>query len=236
LLLPWRNPTRTAVTPPPAQPAPQGRDFPARQGRDFIARHGETVFNAARRLQGDRPHTPLTRAGFAQADEIGRALRASLGRKPALTLWASPTGRALQTLAVIAEHLELDWHMTHTDPRLVEIGMGSWGGRYYADVVGEVGPVITPEGLLRPALDGEDYPAIATRISGWLADTAADPGDRLVISHGISSRVLRGVMTGMAAHPEWHAPIAAGLPQGSLVLVEAGYESVAHLGSGHAPA
>ena len=46
-----------------------------RQGRDFVARHGETVFNAARRMQGDHPHTPLTRAGFAQADEMGRALR-----------------------------------------------------------------------------------------------------------------------------------------------------------------
>ena len=103
-----------------------------RMGRDFIARHGETVFNAARRLQGEAPHTPLTRAGFAQADEIGRAMLAELGAAPGLTLWASPTGRALQTLAVIAENLGLDWHEARTDPRLVEIGMGSWGGRYYA--------------------------------------------------------------------------------------------------------
>lgn len=207
-----------------------------RKGRDFIARHGETVFNAARRLQGDHPHTPLTRAGFAQADEIGRALRDRLGEQPALTLWASPTGRALQTLAVIAEHLGLDWHAAHTDPRLTEIGMGSWGGRYYADVIGEVGPVVTPEGLLRPAADGEDYRQIATRVGGWLAETDADAGDRLVISHGISSRVLRGMMTGADEHPEWGAPIAAGLPQGSLVLIEGGRESVAHLGTGHAPA
>ncbi len=208
----------------------------ARKGRDFIARHGETVFNAARRLQGDHPHTPLTRAGFAQADAIGLALRALLGVRPALTLWASPTGRALQTLAVIAEHLELDWHAARTDERLVEIGMGSWGGRYYADVIGEVGPVVTAEGLLRPAADGEDYHRIALRVGSWLADTAEDTGDRLVVMHGISSRVLRGVMTGVAAHPEWGAPIAPGLPQGSLVLVEGGRESVAHLGTGHAPA
>ncbi len=208
----------------------------SREGRDFIARHGETVFNAARRLQGDHPHTPLTRAGFMQADEMGRALRDLLGAKPALTLWASPTGRALQTLAVIAEHLEFDWHAAHTDPRLVEIGMGSWGGRYYADVIGEVGPVVTPEGLLRPAADGEDYRQIDIRVSSWLTDTNDDAGDRLVIMHGISSRVLRGVMTGASVHPEWGAPIAAGLPQGSVVLIEQGRESVAHLGTGHAPA
>src|SRR4051794_32356838 len=101
-----------------------------RSGRDLIARHGETVFNAARRLQGDHPHTPLTRAGFAQADDLGRALREMLGVRPALTLWSSPAGRALQTLAIIAEHLALDWHAVRTDDRLVEIGMGAWGGRY----------------------------------------------------------------------------------------------------------
>ena len=207
-----------------------------RKGRDFIARHGETVFNAARRLQGDHPHTPLTRAGFVQADEMGRALRDLLGARPPLTLWASSSGRALQTLSVIAEHLELDWHAAHQDDRLVEIGMGAWGGRYYADVIGEVGPVITAEGLLRPAPDGEDYRAIAARASSWLADTDDDSGDRLVIMHGISSRVLRGIMTGAPVHPDWAVPIAPGLPQGSVVMIERGIETVAHLGTGHAPA
>ncbi|BCA63710.1 phosphoglycerate mutase [Sphingomonas sp. HMP9] len=212
-------------------------DIPApRKGRDFVARHGETVFNAAHRLQGDAAHTPLTRAGFAQADELGRALRALLGVKPALTLWASPTGRALQTLAVICEHLELDWHDARTDPRLVEIDMGSWGGRYYADVVDEVGPVMLPGGLLKTAPDGETYPQIAARVGGWLADTADDAGDRLVIMHGISSRVMLGAMTGAAIDPMLGTPIAPGLPQGSVTLVEAGRASVPHRGTGFAPA
>lgn len=208
-----------------------------RKGRDFIARHGETVFNAAARIQGDHPHTPLTRAGFAQADEMGRALRALLGPAPALALWASPTGRALQTLAVIAEHLELDWHAARTDERLVEIGVGSWGGRYYADVQAEVGPVFDPEnGALAPAPDGEPYHRIAERVAGWLADTADDPGDRLVISHGMTSQVMRGLMLGLPAVPSLGSPFAPGLPQGSVALIESGRESVAHLGRGRAPA
>lgn len=208
----------------------------ARKGRDFVARHGETVFNAAHRLQGNAPHTPLTRAGFAQADELGRALRALLGAKPALTLWASPTGRALQTLAVIAEHLELDWHGARTDARLVEIDMGSWGGRYYADVIDQVGPVMLPGGTLKPAPDGETYTQIAARVGGWLADTAEDAGDRLVIMHGISSRVMLGVMTGAAVDTVLGAPVAPGLPQGSVTLVEKGRATVPHLGTGFAPA
>jgi probable phosphoglycerate mutase len=209
----------------------------SRRGRDFIARHGETVFNAARRLQGDHPHTPLTRAGFAQADEMGAALRAALGAQPALTLWASPTGRALQTLAVIAEHLALDWHAAKTDPRLVEIGMGRWGGLYYSDVIADHGPVIDPAtGLLTPAPDGEDYPQIAARVSAWLAETDDDPGDRLIIMHGISSRVLRGAMTGAPVDPVVGVAVREGLPQGSVVMIEDGAEQIVHRGSGHAPA
>lgn len=216
---------------------PTAAPHSSRKGRDFIARHGETVFNLARRLQGEAAHTPLTRAGFAQADEMGAALADVLGREPEIALWASDTGRALQTIAVITEHLALDWHNVRTDPRLTEIGMGQWGGRYYADVIAEVGPVIDREtGLLAVAPDGERYHQIATRVSGWLADTADDDGDRLIIMHGISSRVMRGVMTGLPPIPGYDAPAAPGLPQGSVVMVERGVETIVHLGKGHAPA
>jgi probable phosphoglycerate mutase len=184
-------------------------------------------------MQGDHAHTPLTRAGFTQADEMGAALRAALGAKPKLTLWASPTGRALQTLAVIAEHLELDWHGARTDARLVEIDMGGWGGRYYADVIAEFGPVVDrAAGLLVPAPDGERYDAIAARIGAWLDDTDDDPGDRLVIMHGISSRVLRGVMTGAPDIAGYDAPALGDLPQGSVVMIAGGVEHIVHVGRG----
>jgi len=213
--------------------ASKARARAKRLGRDFIARHGETVFNAAGRMQGDHAHTPLTRAGFAQADEMGAALRAALGAAPKLALWASPTGRALQTLAVIAEHLELDWHAARTDARLVEIDMGGWGGRYYADVIAEFGPVVDrAAGLLIPAPDGERYDAIAARVGAWLDDTDDDPGDRLVIMHGISSRVLRGVMTGAPDIAGYDAPALGDLPQGSVVMIAGGVEHIVHVGRG----
>jgi glucosyl-3-phosphoglycerate phosphatase len=222
-----------------ATPHRRGEDMPdTRKGRDFIARHGETVFNIARRMQGDHPHTPLTRAGFAQADAMGAALRDILGVKPAITLWSSSAGRALQTLAVIAEHLELDWHQVRTDDRLVEIGMGAWSGRYYADLEDELGPFLDIEhGLYTRAPEGgEWYDAIAARVSGWLADTQDDPGDRLVIMHGMSSRILRGVMTGRDVMPQFDAPVAPDLPQGSVVKIEQGVETVVHLGTGRGAA
>ena len=209
-----------------------------RKGRDFVARHGETVFNTAGRMQGDHPHTPLTRAGFAQADAMGAALRTLLGAKPKLTLWASTAGRALQTLAIIAEHLELDWHAAHTDARLIEIGMGQWSGRYYADLAGEGVTILDPaHGLYVARPPGGDwYDEIAARVSGWLDDTHDDPGDRLVIMHGMSSRILRGVMTGADVLPQFAAPVARDLPQGSIVLIEHGVETLVHRGTGHGSA
>lgn len=209
-----------------------------RKGRDFIARHGETVFNLARRMQGDHPHTPLTRAGFAQADAMGAALRELLGARPKLTLWSSSAGRALQTLAIVAEHLELDWHQARTEDRLVEIGMGEWSGRYYADLQDEAPGFLDFEhGLYtRPPPGGEWYDSIAARVSGWLADTDDDPGDRLVIMHGMSSRILRGVMTGRDTMPQFDAPVAPDLPQGSIVRIEQGVETVAHRGTGRGAA
>lgn len=211
-----------------------------RAKRFFIARHGETVFNAAARMQGDHVHTPLTRAGFLQADAMGVGLKHYLDDHPGPlpTLWASDTGRALQTLAVVAEHIGADWHQVRTDARLREIDVGAWGGRNYADVVAEGGPLLDPvSGLFtRIPHDGEWYDQIAARLTAWLAAIGDEPGDRLIIMHGLSSRVLRGVMTGAAFDPVLKAGVAGGLPQGSMVMIADGVETVIHRGRGRAAA
>ncbi len=202
--------------------------------RYFIARHGETVFNAAARMQGDVLHTPLTRAGFAQAEEMGLALRLRLGPRPALALWTSDAGRAQQTMAVIAEHLELDWHELRADPRLAEIGIGEWSGRHYRDLIAEDPGLLDPTtGLFgKRAPGGESYQEVAERLRSWLEDQASEPGDRLVVMHGMSSRLLRGIMIGAPVRPECGVPVADGLPQGSLVMIEDGVETIVHLGGG----
>ncbi len=207
------------------------------EGRLFIARHGETVFNAGARVQGDVQHTPLTRAGFAQAEEMGQALKDRLGTCPALRLWSSPTGRALQTLAVIAEHLGLDWHEARTDERLTEIGMGDWSGRLYRELIADEGLIIDQAsglfGVRAPG--GEWYDDIAARLQSWLDEQAVEEGDRLVVMHGVSSRVLRGMLTGAAHPPGCDAPVAGGLPQGSVVEIVDGVETIIHRGAGYGP-
>ena len=203
------------------------------QGRFFIARHGETVFNAAARLQGDALHTPLTRAGFAQADNMGAALCKHLGDKPEIELHSSSSGRALQTLAIITEHLGLDWHRTAHDDRLKEIGMGQYGGRYYADVAEDFGDIVERETmLLRPAPDGENYQQIAMRLADWLGDYGGGDHDRLIIMHGLSSRVLRGIMCNLPNDEKYGAPIAGSLTQGTVVCIENGAETIVVEGQG----
>lgn len=198
--------------------------------RFYIARHAETVFNAAARLQGGAHHTPLTRAGFAQAETMGVALRARLGPSPALTLWASPTDRALQTLAIVAEHLGLDWHQARTDVRLAEIDVGDWGSRSYREVERESPGFFDPAARLftRRPPGGEWYDDIAARLGDWLADHGDEPGDRLVVMHGISSCVLRGLLTGAPHREGCGAPMAEGLEQGAISCIEDGTETVLH--------
>ncbi|MEA3047118.1 MAG: glucosyl-3-phosphoglycerate phosphatase, partial [Sphingomonadales bacterium] len=170
-------------------------------------------------------------------DEMGALLSSLLGPKPKLDLWASPTGRALQTLAVIAEHLELDWHEARTDVRLREIDIGAWGERNYADVTAEAGPVIDREtGLFsRRPPGGEWYGEIAVRLRSWLDDTEGETGDRLIVMHGMSSRVLRGLLTGAADRAGCGAPVADGLRQGSLVEMRGGVETVFEQGDAFDP-
>lgn len=150
------------------------------KGRFFIARHGETVFNAAGRMQGDAMDTPLTRAGFAQADAMGEGLAAFLGDGPRPAyLWASPYGRALQTLALVCEHIGEDWHRARKDARLAEINVGRWGGRTYADIIAEQGEIVDrSSGLfsVRPPA-GEWYDEIAARLTSWLEEHGGEEGE-----------------------------------------------------------
>jgi glucosyl-3-phosphoglycerate phosphatase len=205
--------------------------------RFCLARPGETVCHAASRMQGEVLHTPLTRAGFAQADEMGAQLRSLLGPKPTLDLWASPTGRALQTLAVIAEHLELDWHNARTDARLREIDIGAWDQLYYADVMAEAGPILDrATGLFsRRPPGGEWYDEIAVRLLSWLDDTKDERGDRLIVMHGMSSRVLRGLLTGAAERPGCGTPVADGLRQGAMAEIRDGEERILEQGDAFDP-
>lgn len=208
----------------------------------YLARHGQTIHNAVGILQGRESHTPLSARGFRQAEAMGRAMRDHFGPSPALALWCSSAGRTQQTLSLIAEHLNLSFFMAASDARLDEIDVGRWQHRHIRDVEAELGrPVLDRKRRLftEPAPDGEWYDAIAERLTAWLHDVAASNTPLLVISHGFTTRVLRGLLTGGEVPdvtPPVSVPLAATLPQGSIVRIEGGVETVVHLGDGPVPA
>ncbi|WP_430444548.1 histidine phosphatase family protein [Sphingorhabdus contaminans] len=202
--------------------------------RVFIARHGETVFNKIARMQGQAElHTPLTWDGCVQAKLMGRALQNFLGDDPRPQLWSSTAGRALQTLALIAEEIDADWHQAHRDDRLLEIDVGTWSSRTYADIAAEIGPIVDMEHRLfsvRPE-GGEWYDDVARRLSHWVAEQSFEQ-DMLVICHGMTARVLRGVMLGQPPLARFDAPIAPSLAQGSMVMIRDGEEHLIIDGEG----
>lgn len=201
--------------------------------RLFIARHGETVFNAAGRMQGMDAHTPLTREGCEQATAMGHALARFLAPGQPLDLVASPSGRTLQTLALVVEAVEHDWHEHSTDGRLREIDVGEWEGQYYRDIAPDISQLIDMEHMLfiQVAPGGEDYAQVAARLREWLADQAF-ANDMIVISHGMTARVLRGLLLDLPELERFGAPIAKGLAQGSMVSICDGVETLVIDGSG----
>ena len=193
----------------------------------YLARHAETVFNAGARMQGHMAHTPLTRRGIAQAEAMGQVLLQALGARPDIDLWASRSGRTLQTASIVAEHLGLDYFDIRQDERLLEIDVGLWEGRAYHDIVAEGGVPIVDAGrrlfCVRPP-QGEWYPDIRARLDNWLAEL--DPQrPALVISHGMTSRVLRGALVGGDPTEPGCVPIADDAPQGTVFRIEGGKET-----------
>jgi glucosyl-3-phosphoglycerate phosphatase len=195
--------------------------------RLFIARHGETVFNAAGRMQGMYAHTPLTREGCEQASDMGAALKRHIASDAPLSLVSSPAGRTLQTLALVVEELGRDYHTNDTDIRLREIDVGDWDGCYYKDVAPDIRTIMDMEHKLfiKKTPGGEDYRDVAERVTEWLTEQSFD-SDMLVITHGMTARVLRGILLGLPHLEGFGAPIAPGLAQGSMVAICDGVETM----------
>ena len=155
----------------------------------YILRHGETVWNFENRMQGAL-NSPLTAKGEAQAANQGRILRAlDLG---GFSMISSPQGRAVQTAGIALGHIAQD---IVTDKRLREIGVGDWSGLCRDDLPMGDGP----DALIaqyEAAPNGEGMAAVAARVAEFLADLKCPA---VLVTHGITGRILRQIIAGDAA-------------------------------------
>lgn len=176
----------------------------------YVLRHGETEWNRAGRLQGhfDSPLTPL---GLTHA-ACQRDILAGQGLTD-LPVIASPQGRALRTAQIAAPECQVQ-----TDPALVEISVGEWAGRLRSEIQASAPHLFSPDrplGWYDHAPGGEGIAAIGRRCQGFLD---RQTGPAILVTHGITSRVLRCLLMG--------------LPVGDFDQIQGGQGVVFHLRDG----
>lgn len=158
----------------------------------YILRHGETVWNAEGRLQG-RADSPLTATGRAQAARQGALLAAAgVGNLP---LRASPSPRALTTAEIA-----LPGRPILLDARLMEVDLGDWTGALIADLAAARPDIATAADAHHwkfGAPGGETLEAMAARCRAVLDDL---DGPAILVTHGLTSRVLRCLALGLPPH------------------------------------
>lgn len=170
----------------------------------FVLRHGQTEWNREGRHQG-RLDSPLTERGRAQARQQGEILTVALAGRDDFAAFTSPQGRAFDTAQLALASMAVT---ATVDPQLCEISFGDWEGLKTEDIAAR-----WPEHCKSAAQDpfawhflavrGESFAQICDRAGAFL--TALDRPS-IIVTHGITSRILRGLWLGgdfgaMAALP-----------------------------------
>ncbi len=170
----------------------------------YILRHGQTEWNLLKKYQGQMD-SPLTTLGQAQATMQGEILQAHLAGRT-LPAYASPLRRAAHTAELAL--LPLGQQARH-DSRLKEVHFGAWEGKTYVEVFGSDDIDRTKDRFARyfgsPA--GENYDDISSRCRAFLNDL---DGESIVVTHGITSRILRGIWLGLKPESMLDLPISQG--------------------------
>ncbi len=163
----------------------------------YVLRHGETVWNTQHRQQGHR-NSPLTARGQEQARRMGMALGACLGEEGA-DLVSSTQGRAVQTAGIVIGQLGERCLTWTRDARLREIGIGDWEGHTREELLAagqQAGASRDESDWFLDAPGAEPLEAFAGRIRSFL-DGVRLERPLVVVCHGQTSMVLRGIYLGM---------------------------------------
>jgi broad specificity phosphatase PhoE len=189
----------------------------------YMLRHGETAWNTQRRMQGSK-NSDLTDRGRAQALAMGRTLKLELAREPGPTVFLrSPLGRALETSEIISRELGLATSEWRDDIRLAELSYGQWEGLSWKEIELTHPTALAdwradPHGYCPPG--GETHLELRRRSAAVLAEIIASNMRTVVVSHGVSGAVMRGLHLGLDAR----AMFVLEKPQDAFFLLLAGRE------------
>ena len=160
----------------------------------YVLRHGQTEWNRDGRFQG-RMNSPLTDLGLTQAATQGEILRAQDVVTRGFQVFSSPQGRAQQTADIVCGVLACG----HTpDARLCELHQGEWEGLLEHEVAAgwPKAHAKRDQGVVwyfdNPT--GETFAQLRLRVLDFL-DSLSGPS--VIVAHGITSHILRGVWLGL---------------------------------------
>jgi probable phosphoglycerate mutase len=159
----------------------------------YFIRHGQTDWNAERRFQGQLD-VPLNDTGRGQATRNGRALVEVIATAAAFDFVSSPLRRAAETMEIIRREMALAPDAYRTDPRLMEIHVGDWQGRWTREIFGDAQHHDGGWDFVHPGEGGESYAMLSARVLAWLAEVKADT---VVTAHGGVMRCLRRHFLGL---------------------------------------
>lgn len=181
----------------------------------FVIRHGQTQYNFERRLQG-QCDSALTEMGMNQALTVGTTLGEHLAGRD-YKVYASTLGRAVHTAQIICEAIGHSTDQLIEDPRLQEFGLGQWEQRFIGDLEEEFPGVLEGRDWILKAPESEGFEAVKSRLLSWLSDVPKSQ-DLVVVSHGLTGKLLRGILTDMSYEEIWHQD----LPQDAFFVIQNG--------------
>jgi probable phosphoglycerate mutase len=147
-----------------------------------LMRHFPTAWNAEGRLQG-QTDVPLSTAARAQL--AGLCLPPPWDEA---RLVASPLARAVETARLLA-----GGRPVATDPRLVELGFGTWEGRRTAELAADPAAGFRPSSEWGPderAPGGESLAEAWARLAPALAKIAAGRAPAVIVAHKSVMRLI----------------------------------------------
>ena len=164
----------------------------------YLFRHGETEWNIEGRRQGHL-NSPLTSRGRLQAQNNARCLKQNSSLAKPIIIYSSPIERAKETALIMLNELSISTSSIIFDDRLKESSFGDWEGLTDPEVA-ERYPVSWQARMMdrwntRPP-SGESYADVNGRVSEWYKEVEFAK-TTLVICHGLTSRVLRGIYMGL---------------------------------------
>jgi broad specificity phosphatase PhoE len=181
----------------------------------YLCRHGQTFHNREGRMQG-QTESDLTPLGRLQAAAMGELLAGLIDQPADWRIVASPLRRARHTAETIGARLGLP---VAFDERLLEIDVGDWSGRLWADLKRESPELFADHAWGFRAPGGETYEAMMSRLAGWLAEQEVEADRRLiVVSHGVAGRLLRGAYAGLSQDDT----LAQDVPQDAIFRLSGG--------------